>query len=232
MCRKRAWTRPARYEQVWATSECVESLSRIEIPKNKNFQNFLFLTSWTTIATRGTRMFLISPHRAIFWKSYRKASLFSRPPSVNGAIRVVHSSSTTSKNDHKTQPKIYQTDPITHGKREICCLRRIWSSYKIINFIIALFHVPRRAMDRQRSSDPSKNSRHAHPNSIRHIPKMIKRLALATPDELEGDSMLPRQLTSRWMTLGTLETRLASGMNDFLDFASCRDHTPPRAKPS
>ena len=52
---------------------------------------------------------------------------------------------------------------------------------------------------------------------------------LSTPDELEGDSMRVRKMKSRLITLETLGTCLASGMDDFEDFAPTAPH---QAKPS
>ena len=43
-CRTRAASRPAGYKHVRAIGDDVQSLNKIEIPKNKNFQNFQIFT--------------------------------------------------------------------------------------------------------------------------------------------------------------------------------------------
>ena len=46
-------SRPAGYKHVRAIGDDVQSLNKIEIPKNKNFQNFQFPSAGTTFPSAG-----------------------------------------------------------------------------------------------------------------------------------------------------------------------------------
>ena len=76
-------SRPAGYKHVRAIGDDVQSLNKIEIPKNKNFQNFQIFTPrgayWYTGKRKIVAFLLLRKYNKINRKSYVRNRIFSIP---------------------------------------------------------------------------------------------------------------------------------------------------------
>ena len=147
MCRTRPASRPARCEQVRGLSECVESINKIEKPKNKNFQNFQIFTSYHTFE-RDFHCFHFA--KKFFQNRIDKITyvLLPRVPmGPKSAPVVIWRSPQPSKNDSKTHPKITPTCPFAHGEHENCRFHRMQKSFTNPTLINRIFFASKSAND-------------------------------------------------------------------------------------
>ena len=145
MCRTRPASRPARCEQVRGLSECVESINKIEKPKNKNFQNFQIFTSYHSFE----RDFDCFHFPENFFESRIDKITYVLLPRVpmgpKSAPGFIWRSSQPSNNQSKTHPKITPTGPFAHGEHENCRFHRMQKSYINQTIINRIFFASRSA---------------------------------------------------------------------------------------
>ena len=145
MCRTRPASRPARCEQVRGPSECVESINKIEKPKNKNFQNFQIFTSYHSFE-RDFHCFHLA--KIIFESRIDRIIHFSPPGLPMGpksAPGVIWRSPQPSENESKTHPKITPTCPFALPEHENCRFHRMQKSYINQTIINRIFFASRSA---------------------------------------------------------------------------------------